>query len=226
MQYKDNFKEYKFALLDQNLLIHPDKALYWIEKKMLVIADLHFGKATHFRKSGIPIPENVHRDDFINLEKLLDHFQPEKLVFLGDLFHSDWNAAWNDFYTFIVHQVGFPPDLVAGNHDVLNKEHYHFMNLHEDTLIADPFIFSHKPLQQHEIGKYYNISGHLHPGITLGGPGKQYLKVPCFYFGKKNGILPAFGNFTGTSRIVPNLAEDSIFAIADGKVIPFHKKIS
>ncbi len=220
MQYKDNLKDHKFALLGQNLLIHPLKAIYWTEAKMLILADLHIGKATHFRKSGIPIPENVHQNDFNNLKILTDYYKPERLVFLGDLFHSEWNQSWNGFRSFITDEIGIKPELVAGNHDILEKDHYKFMHLHTNTLICEPFIFSHKPIDQAASAHYYNLSGHLHPGIVLGGVAKQNERIPCFYFGKKNGILPAFGNFTGTSRIMRMHAEDQILAIADNIIIP------
>ena len=56
----------------QRLELLPEKAVFWVEKQTLIIGDLHFGKAGHFRKSGIPVPEMIHSKDFITLEKLLN----------------------------------------------------------------------------------------------------------------------------------------------------------
>ena len=42
------------------LTILPEKAVWIDSMAVLLIADFHFGKASHFRKSGIPIPEKVH----------------------------------------------------------------------------------------------------------------------------------------------------------------------
>ena len=46
--------------------LHPSGAIYWEEKKMLLIADVHLGKVAHFRKHGAPVPANAA---FQNLEK-------------------------------------------------------------------------------------------------------------------------------------------------------------
>ncbi|HNU41619.1 MAG TPA: phosphoesterase, partial [Cyclobacteriaceae bacterium] len=66
----------------------------------------------------------------------------------------------------------------------------------------------------------YNLSGHIHPAVRLKGTGRQSVMLPCFYFGKQQGILPAFGSFTGMARIVPK-KEDRIFVIAENKVIAY-----
>jgi len=47
----------------------------------------------------------------------------------------------------------------------------------------------------------YNLIGHIHPGVQLKGSAKQSIKLPCFYFGVQQGILPAFGAFTGLTAL-------------------------
>jgi metallophosphoesterase superfamily enzyme len=64
----------------------------------------------------------------------------------------------------------------------------------------------------------YNLSGHIHPGVHLEGIARQSMTLPCFYFGKSVGLLPAFGLFTGLARIRPK-AGDKVFVIAKGKVV-------
>ena len=51
--------------------------------------------------------------------------------------------------------------------------------------------------------KTYFFSGHIHPGIRIDGAGRQSLYFPCFYFGKKYAVLPAFSRFTGAAVIYP-----------------------
>ena len=53
-------------------------------------------------------------------------------------------------------------------------------------------------MENHQIpDDWFNLAGHIHPGFKMRvGPG-QIINEPCFYFGKKAGILPAYGNFTG-----------------------------
>ncbi len=205
--------EYQF--LDQTLLLLPEKAIYWKDKGMLILADVHLGKAGHFRKSGIPISDLVHSKDIYTIEKLINEFQPREVVFLGDLFHSDHNQGWEIFRRWIRSKDPLQFRLVLGNHDVLETPAYHIKNLEViEVLDCAPFSLTHIP----EETSHYNLAGHIHPAVKLRGKGRQSLRLPCFYFGPQNGILPAFGNFTGTARISIT-KEDELFVIADHKVV-------
>ena len=205
--------EYQF--LDQTLLLLPEKAIYWKDKSMLILADVHLGKAGHFRKSGIPISDLVHSKDIYTIEKLINEFQPKEVVFLGDLFHSDHNQGWEIFRRWIRSKAPLQFKLVLGNHDVLDATAYRIKNLEViEVLDSKPFSLTHIP----EETSYYNLAGHIHPAVKLRGKGRQSLRLPCFYFGLHNGILPAFGNFTGTARISIT-KEDELFVIADHKVV-------
>src|SRR5277367_3678317 len=86
-----------FNLLNQDLLLLPQKAIYWKQEKALIAADVHLGKVGHFRKSGIAVPRDLEQDDLACLSDLIDEYRPEKILFLGDLFHSDMNADWEWF---------------------------------------------------------------------------------------------------------------------------------
>ena len=78
----------------------------------------------------------------------------------------------------------------------------------------------HHPLTNHELAQStaYAFCGHIHPGISLTGKGRQALTLPCFAFGDKQVILPSFGKFTGKVAI-RNRATDHIFAVLKDKVI-------
>lgn len=205
--------EYQF--LDQTLLLLPEKAIYWKDQGMLILTDVHLGKAGHFRKSGIPISDLVHSKDIYTIEKLINEFQPREVIFLGDLFHSDHNQGWEIFRRWLRSKAPLQFKLVLGNHDVLEASAYRIKNLEVvEILDCEPFSLTHIP----EETTHYNLAGHIHPAVKLRGKGRQSLKLPCFYFGHTNGILPAFGNFTGTARITIN-KKDDIFVIADHKVV-------
>ena len=113
-----------FKLLDQDLLLLPQKAIYWQQEKTLIAADVHLGKVGHFRKAGIAVPRDMEQNDLAVLSDLIDEHRPDKLLFLGDLFHSDMNADW-DWFVFWRRQ--FPKlqiTLVRGNHDIIDDSHY------------------------------------------------------------------------------------------------------
>lgn len=200
------------------LHLHPLRAMYWQREKMLLISDLHLGKATHFRKSGIPVPTMIGEINWDKLASLLLDFQPERVLFLGDLFHSNLNEEWDDFCQLTAQFSKVQFELVPGNHDILFKQYYTEARLilHPITLAIDPFIFSHHPLTNIP-DNYYNLCGHIHPSVCLRGNGRQTLRLPCFYFSERQGILPAFGAFTGTAAIQPRNG-DQIFVIAEEEI--------
>ena len=208
----------KHEILGQTLCLSPEKAIFWKEKGILIIADLHMGKAGHFRKSGIPISDLVHNKDLLTLDKLLTKWQPKEVIFLGDLFHSDHNQGWEVFKRWIKSKAPLNFTLVLGNHDVLDSKDYYISNLTVlESLELKPFSLTHVP----EETKGYNLAGHIHPAIKLSGKGRQSLRVPCYYFGEQNALLPAFGHFTGTA-LIKVTKQDAIYGIAEKQVIKFN----
>lgn len=200
---------------NQHMILTVEKAMFWKEQSMLILADLHLGKAAHFRKSGIPISEWVHAKDFLRLEQLIQHFSPKDVLFLGDLFHSEHNAGWGIFQQYIRSKSHLHFHLIMGNHDMLAPKAYKIDNLKIcNTLNIEPFSFTHIP----EDTSFYNISGHLHPAIQMKGKGRQKVKLPCFYFGARQAIMPAFGNFTGTAKMIP-LKDSDVYVIAEDVVM-------
>lgn len=110
--------------------------------------------------------------------------------------------------------------LVMGNHDILRKEWYTSasITIHDCSLNIGNFVFTHDIGCIEQLEDKYYFSGHIHPGIILKGIGKQSLTLPCFYFNKQFAVLPAFGKFTGTFNLAPQLG-DSVFVLAKNSVI-------
>ena len=48
---------HSIQLADEQLLLLPERALWWPQQKALVLSDVHFGKSATFRENGIPVPE-------------------------------------------------------------------------------------------------------------------------------------------------------------------------
>lgn len=211
---------HRLQLCGQHLLLHAFRALYWEEQDSLLIADLHLGKAAHFRRSGIAVPAAVGDANLDKLISLLIDFRPARVLFLGDLFHSDYNNQWLVFCELLEQFPNIHFELILGNHDILDVSFYESSGLivHEEMLDLEPFLLTHHPLTELPDGEQYNLAGHLHPAVSLRGAGRQRLRLPCFYFGKNQGLLPAFGEFTGLANI-PIGADDRVFAIAEDRVI-------
>jgi DNA ligase-associated metallophosphoesterase len=203
-----------------SLTLLKEKAIWIQELGTLLIADLHFGKAAHFRKSGIPIPEPIHEADLVHLKKLQDQHRPNHTYFLGDLFHSDWNSQWEYFQQFLEQFPETEFHLVKGNHDILSPSAYKqsVLKIHNEPLILGNLILSHEPLENIPAG-FLNICGHIHPGVRLIGKARQSVRIPCFFLSKYRLILPAFGNFTGLALVKPK-ADDKLWGITQEKIIP------
>ncbi len=211
-----------FKLLDQDLLLLPQKAIYWQQQQTLMVADVHLGKTGHFRKAGIAVPRDLEQNDLAVLSDLVAEFNPERIIFLGDLFHSDINADWEWFAMWRQQFPGVTIDLVRGNHDIIADKYYEELDiaLHKQMIIG-PFLMLHHPLTEADLQlvAQYAFCGHIHPGINLTGKGRQSLTLPCFAFGSKQAILPSFGKFTGKVA-VRTCKTDKIFAVLKDKVIP------
>jgi DNA ligase-associated metallophosphoesterase len=202
----------------QNFSMHPSGAMFWREKKMLLISDVHLGKISHFRKYGSAVPQNAITENFERLTRVVDRFKPEKICFLGDLFHSSLNLEWGLFENWM-HDIYAEVLLVVGNHDIISEIKYESLGIRiYSELILENFLLTHHP----EIREnYFNFCGHLHPGFKLNGVGRQQVKLSCFYKSGEQMVLPAFGEFTGNYWISPNVG-DQVFVITKNEVILVH----
>jgi uncharacterized protein len=201
---------------DQHCWLHAEKLIWWEEARTIVVSDLHFGKTGHFRKSGIAVPQSVYKEDMQQLAAMIAHYQPAKIIAVGDLFHShankelDWFLRWRQDFG----QVQFL--LVKGNHDILSADWYAkaaievVSNYYTESAFG--FIHDTTDIPQDLLNKYYWFSGHIHPGVRMEGAAKQSLRLACFYFQQQYAILPAFSRFTGLQLIRPKKA-DTIYGI-------------
>lgn len=197
---------------NKTVYLLAEKCIFFPENETLVIADIHLGKAAHFRKAGIIIPQQAGTDrDFNILQSLLDKYQAKRIIFLGDLFHSAENAAWQHFVDFSRKHRQTELILIKGNHDVLPTAYYTQGNLkvHLETLREDFILYSHAPLP--EVPRdVLNIAGHVHPAVNLKTKGKQSLRLPCFHLESSLLLLPAFGSLTGTFALPKGNAQQFV----------------
>lgn len=205
---------------NQSWKLLPEKAIYWKERETLIITDLHIGKSGHFRKAGIAAPSTINAKNLDRLGKLIQKYTPSTLLILGDLFHSKANREWLEFEEWRDNFDDLDIQLVTGNHDLLHQSFYESANItvHE-TLEIDYFLFIHDPDDLYESGLNHTVvAGHIHPGISIKGKGRQSLRFPCFLFSDERILLPAFGEFTGLYNIKPGEGEQ-VFAVVEGRIM-------
>jgi uncharacterized protein len=208
-------------LAGEEVVLVPERALYWSRTRSLVIADPHFGKAAAFRANGIPVPEATTEDNLARLSAALDRTGAVRLVVLGDLLHARAGRSavllqgverWRQQHSHL------PILLVRGNHDGRAGDPPVRWGIEcaDEPVREGPFSWRHQPVVSGEAE--YVIAGHIHPAVSLFGPGGLSATLPCFYLGREYALLPAFGDFTGTSVIRPRAGE-RVFVLVDDHVL-------
>ncbi len=103
------------------LVLLSAKAVYWPDEATLFVADLHFGKGTVMRRSGLPVPSGSTTDTLERLTRLIDQCDAQQLIILGDLFHARGSlspAVCEQIDRFFQSLTHTSLSLVIGNHDL------------------------------------------------------------------------------------------------------------
>ncbi len=199
------------AVNDESLVLLTEGALYWPAKDILLAADLHLGKAAAFRNSSIPVPLGETSATLEKLSGIVNRLGPQRLVLLGDLWHSSagmTEKTLSDFQTWRALHTQLDITLVLGNHD-RRISGYHLETADIPclpSLSIPPFLLCHEPCEREK----FAICGHIHPAVRLRRRALGSMVVPCFWFTERFAVLPALGSFTGVSVIRPK-PEDRVF---------------
>ena len=149
------------------------RALFWEKERALIFSDLHIGKTAHFRKNGIALANHIMKNDLERLSILIENFQPEKFIIVGDLLHAGNNS---DVDEFCIWQNQYPDIkfiLVEGNHDRISKtlEKKLCLDSRSASLEIDDIAFVH---DFDRTNSKFQITGHIHPGFVINSPVKRF----------------------------------------------------
>ena len=72
----------------EQMMLLPEKAVFWPAERMLIIADIHFGKAAAFRAQGVPVPRGTTSENLAGLDFLVAAHGARRIMFLGDFLHA------------------------------------------------------------------------------------------------------------------------------------------
>jgi DNA ligase-associated metallophosphoesterase len=195
----------------------PQRALWQPESGLLLIADLHLGKAESFQASGIPLPSDGDLGNLNRLLELAQQLQPSRVVVLGDLIHSPLGltAELRSKIRALPELLGCALELIGGNHD--QGSWLEGLNAHAPRRCG-PLWLSHEPTTP-EQPELLNVAGHVHPVAVIGGGGDR-LRLPCFALDQRQRrlLLPAFGELTGGYAVSPAqqrwvIAEQQVLAL-------------
>ena len=188
--------EEHIALEGEQLILTNQRCIYWQREQALILSDLHVGKTAHFRRHGIPMPDDILKNDLLRLERLIGHFSAKQVFVVGDLFHAEVNSDIQTFEAWLQKFEDLRLTLIQGNHDKKSKHILDALQIEAvDVLNVAPFSFVHD--LEDDKSDLFSISGHTHPGVLIKGKGRQKFKLPCYQISDTQLILPAFSLFTG-----------------------------
>jgi len=209
------------------LLLSAERAAFDPLERSLFIADAHFGKDAVFRARGIPVPAGATADNLARLDALIATHRPQSIVFLGDLLHAreshadetlDALDAWREKHRAL------RLVLVEGNHDrhagALPSRFG--VELVKEPYRLGPWALCHHPQtvdDASDASKVYALAGHEHPVYRL-ATRVDRVRLPCFRFGRRAGVLPAFGAFTGGFEVNESVRreQEAVYVVAGERV--------
>ncbi len=170
-------------------------ALWWPERRLLAVADLHLEKGSAYAARGQFLPPYDTSATLARLEDVVERLRPAHVVAMGDTFHDEgaasrMGAAARARLAALVARVG-TWTWIAGNHDPappgdLGGEI-------AETAAVGPLLFRHEPQARPVPGE---IAGHLHPAATVVVRGRG-LRRRCFAADGTRLVMPAFGAYAG-----------------------------
>jgi DNA ligase-associated metallophosphoesterase len=169
-------------------------ALYWPERRVVVVSDLHLEKGSAFAARGVPLPPYDTAATLGRLEAVLRNHQPEQVICLGDSFHDQGASeriAPHALRRIQLLTVRYGWTWITGNHDPEPAAIWGGNPLAD--LILGPLAFRHEAIAGVGPGE---ISGHFHPKARVRLRGRS-ASGQCFVTDGRRLIMPSFGAFTG-----------------------------
>ncbi len=206
----------EFSFAGQNLSALPSGALWWPERQLLCVSDLHLGKSERMaRRGGAILPPYESQDTLDRLAKDLEFTRAATVICLGDSF-DDLDASLSlpgaERLRIATLQAGRRWIWIEGNHDPGPVE---LGGTHLAEWTCDTLTFRHIA----QSGAKGEISGHYHPKATLRASGRSITR-PAFLFDSNRLILPAFGTYTGglrsSDQVLTALMKPKALAIMTG----------
>lgn len=176
----------------------PQAALFWPARRALLVADLHFEKASWFARTGQLLPPYDSAATLDAIEGLVAATDAREVWCLGDSFHDSAGAARlsaqsRDRIAVLARAVHWT--WVVGNHDA-GMDDGSEADL-GGTVAAEAEVDGIVLRHEAEPGDARpEISGHFHPKLRLSLRGR-HVSRRCFVRSASKLVMPAFGALAG-----------------------------
>jgi DNA ligase-associated metallophosphoesterase len=183
-----------FSFAGIELMALPQGALFWPARRALLVADLHFEKASFFARLGQMLPPYDSIATLSDLAAIVAATDARELWCLGDSFHDRQGCERlsEDARARLTALTGLLDwTWITGNHDAGLIDHCGGTIRHE--VEVDGLALRHEadPAESRP-----ELSGHFHPALRLSLRGRR-VRRRCFVATSTKLILPAFGALTG-----------------------------
>ena len=183
-----------FSFAGETFEATPSGALYWRPLEALLVADLHFEKASWFARLGQFLPPYDSHATLTALAKEMARTGARKVFCLGDSFHDNFGCERlpddaRALLTSLVERCDWV--WIVGNHDSHGVDRCGG-SVEAEVEVAGVMLrheaVAHDPRPE--------ISGHYHPKLRLNIKGRR-ISRRCFVLSPTKLIMPAFGALTG-----------------------------
>ena len=183
-----------FSFAGTELMALPQGALFWPARRALLVADLHFEKASFFARLGQMLPPYDSIATLSDLAAIVAATGACELWCLGDSFHDRQGCqrlSEEARARLTALTASLDWSWITGNHDAGLVDHCGGTIRLEAEV--DGLVLRHEadPMETRP-----ELSGHFHPALRLSLRGRR-VRRRCFVASATKLVLPAFGALTG-----------------------------
>ena len=192
--------------------LSSERSLYFDRERTLVVADIHWGYADSHRRIGNLLPLWGNEELDRRLCRLVAHYQPARMIWLGDSLHTREAAPIAEEFLAGL-DASLEVIILAGNHDRTwpraDAEEFqmgecHFHHGHHVVKIAPGMT---------------EVIGHLHPAVSWSDGAGLRLKLPALVEGRSRLILPSFSDWSAGAAWNGRLEEgEKLWLISSRKI--------
>lgn len=218
--------------------ITNDRCLILEDGPTAVIGDLHLGYESALEEEGMFIPR-INTDSVRDaLNRIIDNYEPERIVLLGDIKHDFKRSSYQarEDVRSIVKLVDEAAEaiVIKGNHDNFLQNILTSIGVNTlDYIDIMGFRLEHGHVDS---GIRPVIIGHEHPSVRIPGELSGAMKLQCYVVSKKDGVIviPPFSPFASGNDLNPgpnavmapalkscDLRETEIYGVSEMGIISF-----
>lgn len=179
--------------IENGIFLTSYHCIWYEPRETILLSDLHLGYEACLTDQGISIPRYQKDEILDRLSTILNRFDPESMVIIGDFKHEfgkNRDQEFREVYDvmeFLTERTNLA--VVRGNHDnflqtITSKIGVPF---HEEKLRMDDIVLSHGHREM--VHEDLLIMGHEHPSLKIRDEAGAVLKRPCFLYSREERII-------------------------------------